>query len=65
MNASIELYLTVVFYLTLIGLILKLGIIGLSTYPRRQEYSLGFDISLVIVQLCFFVWIIYLKWFSI
>lgn len=60
-----ETYITVSFWLSLASFIIRGCQIGVCSYPRKKEYSMGFDISVIILSLPLFVWVAYLKWFVI
>ncbi len=60
-----ETYLTVVFWMQLMRLIIRTLTIGIADYPREKEYTMGFDICVLILTVPFFVWVIYLKWFVV
>jgi len=57
-----EMYIFVSFWLIVISFILRAFIIGVSEYPRKSESSIGFDLSLMILQLPFMAWGAYLLW---
>ena len=46
-------------------LIIRTLTIGIADYPREKEYTMGFDICVLILTVPFFVWVIYLKWFVV
>ena len=60
-----ETYLTVVFWMMLVRLILLGFTMAFSTYPRVDKRSLGFDVAKVLFAVPFFIWVIYLKWWVV
>lgn len=58
---GIDTYLTVVFWAGILRIFFGLIQISTSKYPRKKEYSLGFDVSGMIVGIAFFVWVCFLK----
>lgn len=58
---GIETYLAVGFWAGVIRIVLGLFVIGTAKYPRKSEYSLGFDVVWLIIAIAFFVWVCFLK----
>lgn len=58
---GIETYLAVIFWGGVIRIAAGLFVIATSKYPRRSEYSLGFDLVRLIMAIAFFVWVCFLK----
>ena len=58
---GIETYLTVIFWSGVLRIFFGLIEIATSKYPRRKEYSLGFDVVGLILAIAFFVWVCVLK----
>ena len=57
-----EIFVLVSFWLYVIAFILISIMAGTSKYPRKQEFSLGFDLSRTLLRLPFIMWAAYLLW---
>jgi len=58
---GIDTYLTVVFWFGIIRIVAGLFLISSEKYPRKKEFSLGFDLVGLIIAIAFFVWVCILK----
>jgi hypothetical protein len=58
---GIDVYLTVVFWMTIAGVTLKTLRIMIKTYPYKEEKTLGLDLVCLLLSIFFLVWVIYLK----
>jgi len=56
------LFLKVYFWIGVVSLLTKIVVIGVGEFPRKREDSLGFYISVVLLQLPFVLWAAYLIW---
>lgn len=57
---GIDTYLTVVFWLGILGLIIRLSRLN-GPHPRKVEHNVGEDVAALIISIAFFVWICVLK----
>ena len=59
---GIETYLTVAFWASLLGIIVRSISISTLKYPRKEEHNLGFDVFMLLISIAVFVWICFLKY---
>ena len=57
---GIETYLTVVFWIGIVGLVIR-GVFLCAPYPRVEKKSLGQDLLTLIIAGLFFSWVCVLK----
>ena len=57
-----ETFVLMSFWVLVVGFVSRIFITALSTYPRKAEYSLGFDVAATIFKIPFFLWAAYLLW---
>lgn len=60
---GIDTYLTVSFWLGILGLIIRLGRLQ-GPHPRKVEHNVGEDAAALIISIALFVWICFLKFGS-
>ena len=58
---DINTYLTFAFWAGIIGISLRSWTIASAKYPRKIEYSVGFDVFNLLVSIAIFVWVCFLK----
>ncbi len=57
-----ELYITVLFWMLVIGAICKVIVVSIAEYPRKEKTSIGFDLVILIKTIGFAVWAGILLW---
>ena len=51
-----ELYITVAFWIGVVGLVVRLFVIGFGSYPRIDSKSIGNDVFIFILSASFTLW---------
>jgi hypothetical protein len=57
---GIDTYLTVVFWLGIVGLLVRSGRV-IGKHPRKEEVEIGADVFGLLMAIAFFVWVCVLK----
>lgn len=58
---GIDTYLTVMFWLGVVGIVARGLLMSMSTYPRLQKTTLGADIVSLFVGIALLVWVAILR----
>ena len=57
-----EVYVTVSFWIGIIALLIRGGIMSTAIYPRTEKKSIGADLFAILIQTGFVVWCAFLLW---
>ena len=58
-----ELFVKVIFWVGFVGFIVRMLSIGVLTWPRTEEKTLGWHVAATLEQAAFTVWAAWVLWF--
>jgi hypothetical protein len=58
---DINTYLTFAFWIGILAISLRSLTLMCAKYPRKEEYSVGFDVLQLLISIAVFVWVCLLK----